>query len=412
MDDLDLCVGPDTYLVGFCCLHTLQLTLSNALNKIIGKGGLEARNAMQAIHSFYDMQQAMEFGLWQKEWKRAAVALGQPRLAIAKIAAPILTRWWTVGEAAKCIVKYLPIFLNMARTFRNANVANTKLNKIASGIISLTKEHIIVSDIKLISSFHDTFLNQHFDWLQKGDEGIGGTPGYLGRHMLLRYFLMHSDLKKMTNDGWKQEGATGMEPFLNSLDEELMDVSMLDPADPKGERTIKGKDIQAMKASKFFSTALKILEKHYSIFCKRLLFLSLYGERCSSQTVAKVLLSQEDFDGVKIRSNFHGKYIDVYTFAQFVKANVNIQEQINNNNVHIHKLKGYLHHLAGTYKIDALNTTYLFQFFNFSLSYLPLFHPLITLYSWQNCKPRQRTSRSLAALQDGVCSIPNYYPFC
>ena len=31
MDKLGLCVGRESYLVGFCCLHTLQLTLSNAM---------------------------------------------------------------------------------------------------------------------------------------------------------------------------------------------------------------------------------------------------------------------------------------------------------------------------------------------------------------------------------------------
>ena len=45
MDGLGLCVPEDQYLVGFCSLHTLQLTLSNAMGAVIGKGGLEERNA-------------------------------------------------------------------------------------------------------------------------------------------------------------------------------------------------------------------------------------------------------------------------------------------------------------------------------------------------------------------------------
>ena len=69
---LNLCVDDNKYLIGFCCLHTLQLTLSNAVEATIGVGGLENRNAMQAIHAFYDLQNHMEYGIWKKEWQEAA----------------------------------------------------------------------------------------------------------------------------------------------------------------------------------------------------------------------------------------------------------------------------------------------------------------------------------------------------
>ena len=46
MDNLDLCMKEEgSYLVVMCCLHTLQLTLSNAMLSVIGKGGLEERTA-------------------------------------------------------------------------------------------------------------------------------------------------------------------------------------------------------------------------------------------------------------------------------------------------------------------------------------------------------------------------------
>ena len=159
MDNLGgLCIEPEQYLVGFCCLHTLQLTLSNAMLATIGKGGLEERNAAQAIHAFFDLQDAMEFGLWQMHWKNVANDLGYASdLKVKKIAAPILTRWWTVGEAAKNILEFLPILMELARRFRNANPAKSRLNKIASGILSLMSEPIISSDIKLISCFHEVF---------------------------------------------------------------------------------------------------------------------------------------------------------------------------------------------------------------------------------------------------------------
>ena len=359
MDELNLCVEESSYLVGFCCLHTLQLTLSNAMSQLIGKGGLEERNAAQAIHAFYDLQEGMEFGLWGKYWQKVAGELGlSSNEKVKKIAAPILTRWWTVGEAAKNILEHFPILLGIARKVVNVNPSNNKLNKIASGLLSLMKEPIIVSDIKLISSFHGVFLNQHFNWLQNGDEGIGGTPGYLGRHMLVRYFLMFSDLKNMTNDGWRTKGGKEMQPFLNSLEEEgLSDKPMKDPTDPDGSNITLGKVIQAKKANLFFQISLSILQKHYEdAFCKRLLFLSLYGEQCSSQIVARALLLRTYFfidEGKTIKSKAQGgRGINLDAFASFVKERVDVVYQMDDSNVHMRKLRGCLEMLAGKQEND------------------------------------------------------------
>ena len=294
-------------------------------------------------------------------WESATADLGfdDDLVKVKKIAAPILTRWWTVGQAAKNIIEYFPILIEMVKRFRNANPSNNKLNKIASGLLSLIAEPIIVSDIKLISCFHDIFLNQHFDWLQKGDQDIGGTPGYLGRHMLVRYFLMYSDLEKMIDSGWKNGGGK-MEPFLNSLQEEPLNCPILDPADPLKKNTTTGNKIQSRKADLFFQVSFNILQKHYDAFCERLLFLSLYGEQCSSQTVARVLLKIEDFsagDHKMVKSEAqNGRIVDIDSFELFLKKKVNVEEQMtysdsndeeNTGSIHINRLKAYLHLLAG-----------------------------------------------------------------
>ena len=343
MNDLNLCA--DNYLIGYCCLHTMQLTLSNALNLTIGKGGLDNRNALQAIHTFYDLQEAMEFGLWKKEWARAASQTGKGGLKVKKMAAPILTRWWTVGEASRSIVEYLPIFIQIARNMINYHKADSKLNKIASSLVSLISEPIIVSDIKLIKCFHGIFIDDHFNWLQKGDRDIGGTPGFLGRHMLLRYYLMHSDLHQLINDGWKK--CKGMEVFVNSLSENSMKGSIEDPTDPKKERMIECHEVQSKKANSFFQIAFTILKKHYNIFCEDLLFLSLYGEPCSTQTVARILQGCADDNNIKkkVNSIVHGRSIDVINFATFVKNRVNIQEQM--KSAHIQTLMNDLPYLIG-----------------------------------------------------------------
>ena len=190
MRKLNLCKDQRVYLIGFCCLHTLQLTLSNAISNVIGLGKLEGRNAMQLIHSIYDLQKTMEIGLWRKEYSKAANEVGQGSVKFNKMAAPILTRWWTVGEAASDLLEHFPIFMKLCENVRNAHTSDSAKNRIASSILSLSRVPVILSDVNLISCFHDAFLNTHFSWMQKGDKLVGNTPGFLGRHMFSRFYLM------------------------------------------------------------------------------------------------------------------------------------------------------------------------------------------------------------------------------
>ena len=62
---------------------------------------------------------------------------------------------------------------------------------------------------------------------------------------------------------WKQEGTIDiLEPSLISLDKDLLNVPMLEEG--------VGKYIQAMKSNIFFPMTIKVFEKHYSIFFKKI----------------------------------------------------------------------------------------------------------------------------------------------
>ena len=78
--------------------------------------------------------------------------------------------------------------------------------------------------------------------------------------MLVRYFLMHSDIKKLTCGGWRQQGDEKMAPFVNSLDESGLSIPMPDPTDSTGTTMTLGKDIQGRKADMFFAKSLEILK--------------------------------------------------------------------------------------------------------------------------------------------------------
>lgn len=402
MQKLDLCRNDGKYLVGFCSLHTLQLTLANPLRDVIGTGGLGRRNAMQAIHAHYDLQDAMEFGVWEKKWKRAAFKV-DPSAEVEKVkrlAAPIITRWWTVGAAAQEIVANLPILIELVNSTIKAHRADSKLNKIASSLKSLMSEPIIVSDIKLIASYHDAFLDHHFSWLQKGDEEIGNTPGFQGRHLLLRYYLMKKKLVELAKDGWKKNSSS-MQSFTSSLDGDAMGQLILDPSDPKKRQQISRRAVQEKKANIFMKLALQSLDKHYKIFCKELLFLALYGEKCASEAVAKLLFSPDAEPTARppAFSEVHQCNIDFEDFYKFLKSNVDVDYQ--KRNKHIQEVDhDTLQKLAGEL-ID-----FIFLKFCFGTRISP---PGINTFRW---KGGQSIAKPLAKIQMQLCCFPYYHTFC
>ena len=75
----------------------------------------------------------------------------------------------------------------------------------------------------LLLCYNDTFIAKHFEWLQQGDERIGGTPGFYGRNMLARVFLMRQDLDNLGNDEkWKTH--KGMALFAKEINEGLKKI--------------------------------------------------------------------------------------------------------------------------------------------------------------------------------------------
>lgn len=347
MRALGLCCEAEKYLVGFCCLHTLQLTLSNAVAVAIGPGGLEQNTAMQFLHANYCLQIYLGFDNWKIEFERAARELYpgvDVELPNKRMAAPIISRWWTVGEAAKDISANIPIFIRLAKNVVQAS-NQQKLVKTASTIDSLGKEIMILADVKLIACFHDVFLNQHFSWMQKGDKDIGNVPGYLGRHVLLRYFLMHRNLKSLLNSGWEDSSNEKMEIFLKTyhgdLDEEITDPSSAD----QNKMTTK-KKIQQKKVNLFFQEAFNLLEKHYKIFTRKLLFLALYGEQCMTQELSKLLLRAFERDNSSNNNNeitlmdkeyyseVHGCHIDCKELADFLKEKIDLVHVVGDGSYH------------------------------------------------------------------------------
>jgi len=56
MHKLELCIDPSKYRIATCAIHGLQLQLHNSVCAALGDGGLEKVNAMQLLHSVYDLR--------------------------------------------------------------------------------------------------------------------------------------------------------------------------------------------------------------------------------------------------------------------------------------------------------------------------------------------------------------------
>eukprot|EP00978_Attheya_sp_CCMP212_P040254 scaffold217766_cov49-Attheya_sp.AAC.2 len=192
-----LTVEVDQYMISFCTLHCLQLTLGVPVKTILGDGGLLQgkalfnNTAMQLLHGVYNLQDNHEKAEWKTIWKWAAVRSGSElgNETVPSIPCPIATHWWTIGVAAVFLLENWDVIAAVVQGVINRLVTSKKENQIASGIQqSLMAEPAIKSDVHLIAAYHNHFLFSNFAWLQKGDPENGDTPGFFARHIAVRHF--------------------------------------------------------------------------------------------------------------------------------------------------------------------------------------------------------------------------------
>ncbi len=174
----------------------------------LGKDGKYKTNAMQALHGLHNLQKYHESTEWPKLWSTAAAKCGfdltTDEFSAHRIPAPILTRWWTVGECAAFLLKHMTIILALCHGVIQASTTAHAVNQVASGLEALLKAPQVVSNISLINTYHKYFLCSHFACLQEGDLELGNKPGFINHHIAVRYFLMHKELSNAYNmEGWK-----------------------------------------------------------------------------------------------------------------------------------------------------------------------------------------------------------------
>ena len=92
------------YMSSTCGLHAHNLTMKNPISSLFGEGGLQERNALQLIHSAYNLQSGGGGGMELQEFTAIYAELyGGEKFKC--ISCPVMTRWYTIGLGAKRVME-------------------------------------------------------------------------------------------------------------------------------------------------------------------------------------------------------------------------------------------------------------------------------------------------------------------
>ena len=305
MQPLGLCVPNNVHLtehlIANCCLHALQIQLSNALRNAFGDGALDRVNATQMLHAAYRLQESIDADEWRHilaqsskfvheynpsivlelprhptveeqqaeaagpgstnnkkkkkktrtraqvqadnktafmiafaelhmfhaEFKKELVNIDNAWIGtvLAKMQAPILTRWWTVGCASECAFDYYLVLFHACQTVINTYESGSKPNDIASDLYSMMRNQETFVDIALIKDFHHHYLNKHFNWFQSCIDLTSAT-GFQAHNVAVRHYIMACELKSLPMSmkdcshavgQWNESTQEGSLPHLDKL---------------------------------------------------------------------------------------------------------------------------------------------------------------------------------------------------
>lgn len=346
------------YLVASCSLHNLQLTLAKPMKDTMGEGGLDKRNVMQLLHAVYDLQDSMSQDVWKvltteavlffnafsstntyvgnsiadqqfaAKWNKVktfrdfepALPDWKEKRMTCKFTAPVLTRWWTVGEGARAVMDCYLLLLKISQSVINSN--SGKSNKIASGLQPLLLEAELYSDLALVHCYHCNFVCKHFKWMQESTD-LSAVPGFQAHNTLVRYFLMQEQLI-----GYKTSILTNhasYSPFRRSLQN-------LEPAVAARQRS---------KVDTFLSVAIDACHKHFKRWMsKELLPAALLSEDVLAAVVARKMLKLAPVleTNRHYGSDVHTHLVDVDKFTDFITSGVDAVDTYEPLALHVARL--------------------------------------------------------------------------
>jgi hypothetical protein len=331
------------YLVSSCSLHNLQLTIAKPIKETMGEGGLDKRNVMQLLHTVYDLQESVCQEVWKftvKDAQEFMLTYGygndyegftpadktfaakwmkvkrfrvfedeltpqQEKKTNSKFSSPVLTRWWTVGEAAKTVFDSYLLLMKISQSIINSTTG--KSNKIASCLQPLLMEPEIYSDLTLLRCYFSTYLDKHFQWMQS-EIDLSGVPGFQAHNTLGRYYLIQKELEEMK--------ATS---FVNHPAYKTFRLSLIHLSTDMQVR-------QRKKVQTFIDIAVRACHKHFNRWGnEQLLPAALLSEGPTARVVAAVMMKKTEeieFEYPVHHSFVHGADFDMKDYLQFVAKQV------------------------------------------------------------------------------------------
>jgi len=366
-DELHKCphttIGREKYLVSNCTIHAVQTQLRNAIVNVLGEGALERVNAMQLLHSVYRLQESIDLAEWRHVLIKASefVAEYDPTLInedpdlstrqnehrqefyskhnmilkyhtgfkktvvnqdanyeggiLAKITAPILTRWWTVGAGASYVFDYYLQLFHACQTIINMYSSGTTPYLIASDLFALMYNQENFVDMTLIRSFHKAYISPHLDWLQKSED-LTSALGFQSHHIAVRYFVMEKNIEHILSRNPMTLYLTAVQNWITSNDSNTKENE---------ERLMK-------KQRLFVHEASDSLHKHFIRWLSSsLLPAALMSEPPIAKMIACIILDVEPQYDVEahpmsgwryFNSLVHNNPIELRLFHKFVKDRI------------------------------------------------------------------------------------------
>ena len=346
--------------------------LRNSVVFALGDGGLDKVNAMQLIHSVWDLQESLDLQEWRHilwkasqhvaafdattvgtmvpqtksdecflefEAKFAAVVkcssgfntaeIVDPTTTTkcvatihAKMTAPILTRWWTVGAATSYMYEYYLQLFYAAQTVINAYKSGAGPHTIASCLFShvLNQENFI--DLTLIRGYHKAMTTPHLDWFQSCQD-LTGKMGFQSHNVVTRVYVMQQDIIGLpSHDEFK--------PYHEAIEQ---------AGHVRGSTEYKR---HIKKLTVFVEQSMETCTKHFTRWLSpKLLPEALMSETPLAKVAAAVILkktlpSPETFgDAVQVdqfsnklyfKSDVHDKVINLNRYDQFIRSVVDVDD--------------------------------------------------------------------------------------
>jgi hypothetical protein len=298
---VDRGLAVDGPLVANCGLHALNVLLSAVWPSHFGDGGIEKSNALQALHSVFDLQSLFVVGgkaEFDQLWLDAGCAMPPP----PRMSEPIVTRWWHATTGATQLLSTYDDWVKFT-----AYIADGHKDAGQNRFKQATKLHLdlrnasIKCDICFLAGLAHAFFNRSFKWHQ-GTDSYSKAYGYRSHRMAARSFVMARDFGHLGEKIASGEEFAAYRAALAALPVERA-------VDAAGA-AVPSQPLKKQLVESYLSEAGRLLAKHTARWRGVNLWCGLGDEPPIARAVSLVLTGGSHATGTFV-SKAHGCEIDL-----------------------------------------------------------------------------------------------------